>query len=109
LLVEVERLTESLSTVIGADLALTIQELAAGCRKNRREPRLDYLVNNAGIRHEGIISSRRDIEGQDQMHRLHVMAAMRSHSTRRLATWCGGGKVRVNEGPRGGVREERGR
>lgn len=41
-----------------------------------RETRLEYLVNNAGFGTRGMFFQTA-IEGQDQMHRLHVLAAMR--------------------------------
>jgi uncharacterized protein len=60
---------------IGADLA-TDAGVAAVAERIAAEPRLDYLVNNAGFGTKGLFFQA-DIEGQDQMHRLHVMAAMR--------------------------------
>ena len=60
---------------IGADLA-TDAGVAAVVERIAAEPRLDYLVNNAGFGTKGLFFQA-DIEGQDQMHRLHVMAAMR--------------------------------
>jgi hypothetical protein len=40
------------------------------------EPRLELLVNNAGFGIEGPFYDR-PVEGQDQMHRLHIMATLR--------------------------------
>lgn len=58
-----------------ADLA-TDEGVAALSARIDAEPRLDYLVNNAGFGTKGKFFDV-DLDGQDQMHRLHVMAAMR--------------------------------
>jgi uncharacterized protein len=75
---------------IGADLA-TDAGVAAVAERIAAEPRLDYLVNNAGFGTKGLFFQA-DIEGQDQMHRLHVMAAMRlTHAALRDMVKCGKG------------------
>src|SRR5450432_2690982 len=42
----------------------------------RNEPRLGLLVNNAGFGTHGFFFET-DVRGQEQMHRLHVIATMR--------------------------------
>jgi short-subunit dehydrogenase len=62
-------------TTLAADLATesglrTAEQAIAGC------PRLEMLVNNAGFGTLGRFW-KTDLAGQETMHRLHVMAAMR--------------------------------
>ncbi|HVN03347.1 MAG TPA: SDR family oxidoreductase [Bryobacteraceae bacterium] len=52
-----------------ADLKAVEERIAA-------KPNLEYLVNNAGFGITGFFHAR-PLEGQDQMHRLHVLAPMR--------------------------------
>ncbi len=60
---------------IAADL-VTDDGVATVAARISAEPRLDYLVNNAGFGTKGMFFAA-DLEGQDKMHRLHVMATMR--------------------------------
>lgn len=57
------------------------------------EPRLEMLVNNAGFGTKGKFFEA-DVDGQDQMHRLHVMATMRlSHAALRAMVRRGRGAI----------------
>ncbi len=59
----------------------------------RNEPRLGMLVNNAGFGTHGLFFES-DVEGQDKMHRLHVLAAMRlTHAALSNMTKRGSGGV----------------
>lgn len=60
---------------IGADLA-TDEGVEAVAERIAAQPRLDYLVNNAGFGLKGLFFEA-DLKGQDEMHRVHVMATMR--------------------------------
>lgn len=58
-----------------------------------KEPRLEYLINNAGFGTKGKFFEI-DVASQDQMHRLHVMAAMRlTHAALRGMVQRGHGSI----------------
>ena len=61
--------------ILPADLTVD-QELAAVEQRIGSAGKLELLVNNAGFGTRGRFSSV-DLQGQDQMHRLHVLATMR--------------------------------
>jgi short-subunit dehydrogenase len=77
---------ENLAAELSAKHGITAQPLAVDLASDaertrveesiRREPRLEFLVNNAGF---GSLHRfwKEDLEGQDRMHRLHVLATMR--------------------------------
>jgi uncharacterized protein len=60
--------------VTGADLTRD-EDLGRVAAQVRGEPRLALLVNNAGFGTSGFFFES-DLEGQDQMHRLHVLATV---------------------------------
>jgi short-subunit dehydrogenase len=65
--------------VMAADLTV-LGELEAVAERLRTEPRLGLLVNNAGFGVTGKVWEA-SLEGQEQMHVLHVMATLRlSHA-----------------------------
>jgi short-subunit dehydrogenase len=61
--------------IVVADLA-TEDGLASVERRVASAENLELVVNNAGFGTRGLFF-RADVEGQDQMHRLHVVATMR--------------------------------
>jgi short-subunit dehydrogenase len=61
--------------IVAADLA-TEEGLASVEQRITVEQNLELLVNNAGFGTRGLFF-RADVEGQDQMHRLHVLATLR--------------------------------
>jgi short-subunit dehydrogenase len=72
-----ERLASELGNAesIPADLTL-VDDLMRVEERARVEPDLQFLVNNAGFGTAGAFFES-DIQSQDRMHRLHVMATMR--------------------------------
>ncbi len=71
-----EQLADTLGAeILVADLA-TDEGMAAVERRIAQAENLELLVNNAGFGTRGRFF-RVDIQGQDQMHRLHVLATMR--------------------------------
>ncbi|HLK63961.1 MAG TPA: SDR family oxidoreductase [Bryobacteraceae bacterium] len=92
-----ERL-ESLARELGNAESLTAdltndEQLARVEDRIAQEPRLELLVNNAGFGTVGRFFEI-PVEGQDQMHRLHVMATMRlSHAALRAMVPRGRGAV----------------
>lgn len=81
--------------VLPADLA-DERELAVVADRIAVEPRLALLVNNAGFGARGLFWES-DLEVQEQMHRLHVMATVRlSHAAlRNLVAKNAGGVINV--------------
>jgi hypothetical protein len=77
---------------LAADLARDedldrVQERIAGT------PALEFLVNNAGFGSRGFFHEA-DLEGQDRMHRVHIMATMRlSHAALKLMVPRGRGNI----------------
>jgi short-subunit dehydrogenase len=77
-----ERLAKELKAACGVSVEampadLTREEdLAAVERRISAEPRLNLLVNNAGFGTRGRFFEL-DLESQDRMHRLHILATMR--------------------------------
>lgn len=63
--------TDFLAADLGADA-----DLERVADRIRNEPRLGLLVNNAGFGTQGFFFEI-DVKGQEQMHRLHVLATMR--------------------------------
>ena len=61
--------------ILAADLTRDA-DLKAGEERIAAAPNLEFLVNNAGFGITGLFISL-PLEGQDQMHRLHVLAPMR--------------------------------
>ena len=61
--------------ILPADLSAEA-DLQSIAERMEREPRLALLINNAGFGTKGRFWEAA-LEGQEQMHRLHVMAAMR--------------------------------
>ena len=67
------------ATFMAADLA-NESDLDRVAGRIRSEPRLGLLVNNAGFGTQGYFFET-DVRGQEQMHRVHVIATMRlTHS-----------------------------
>ena len=81
--------------VLPADLA-DERELAVVADRIAVEPRLALLVNNAGFGARGLFWES-DLEVQEQMHRLHVMATLRlSHAAlKNLVAKNAGGVINV--------------
>jgi hypothetical protein len=71
---------EQLANTLGAEILVadlaTDEGMAAAERRIAQAENLELLVNNAGFGTRGKFF-RVDIQGQDQMHRLHVLATMR--------------------------------
>jgi short-subunit dehydrogenase len=61
--------------IVAADLA-TEEGLASVEQRIQAEENLELLVNNAGFGTRGLFF-RADVDGQDLMHRLHVLATLR--------------------------------
>jgi hypothetical protein len=78
--------------VLAADLTVD-QELGAVEQRIAAAGNLELLVNNAGFGTHGKFFSV-DVESQDQMHRLHVLATMRlTHAALRGMTARGNGGI----------------
>ena len=89
---------EALATEIGGAEAL-VADLTEPADLQRVEdriaatPELELLVNNAGFGIQGLFHER-PVEGQDEMHRLHVLATMRlAHAALRGMVARGKGAV----------------
>lgn len=77
--------------ILPADL--TVDEELGAVEQRIAAANLELLVNNAGFGTHGKFS-RVDVESQDQMHRLHVLATMRlSHAALRGMTARGRGGI----------------
>lgn len=81
-----EKLAEELQTSHGVEAEILAADLTGDADLRRVEERiahagdLEFLVNNAGFGTRGLFFQA-DVEGQDRMHRLHVLAAVRlSHA-----------------------------
>jgi len=82
--VHVETVVADLATDAGIETVVQYMDSA---------PRLDVLVNNAGFGTKGLFFET-DIGGQDQMHRVHVMAILHlSHAALRKMVKQGGGAI----------------
>ena len=82
--------------IVAADLA-TEEGLASVERQIAAAENLDLLVNNAGFGTRGLFF-RADVQGQDQMHRLHVLATVRLTHTalQRMVRRGKGGIINVS-------------
>ena len=78
--------------ILPADLTVD-RDLSAVEQRIAASGNLQLLVNNAGFGTRGMFSSV-DVESQDQMHRLHVLATMRlTHAALRGMTMRGQGAI----------------
>ena len=79
---KLEQLASELRAAHGSDVEIRVADLANANdlasleSRLQEEPRLALLINNAGFGTKGRFWEI-PLEGQDQMHRLHVLAAMR--------------------------------
>jgi uncharacterized protein len=79
---KLEELARSVERECGAAVEVVVADLATEDGLVNVEQRihstgnLEFLVNNAGFGTRGLFF-RADVDGQDQMHRLHVVATMR--------------------------------
>jgi len=75
-----------------ADLAAD-QDLRRVEERIAATPKLEFLVNNAGFGTRGLFFET-DLESQDRMHRLHVLATLRlSHAALKIMVPAGKGNI----------------